>query len=356
MRRRARMFGDGRFFTGDGRARFVPTPFRLPREQVTAAYPFVLNTGRVRDHWHTMTRTAKSPRLSGHIAEPFCELHPDDAARLGVGPAQLVAVESAYGTAVVRAAVTDRQRPGSVYVPMHWTDRYASKGRVDAVVAPETDPVSGQPGLKYTPVAVRPYAACWYGFAVMRTAPLAPSAGYWALAKCDGGWRVELAGDTAPEDWGAFARRFFGMEATAAPDEGDLLAYRDAQSGQHRFAVFDGKRLSGALFVGPAPVAVSRIWMAGRLDGDIEAPAERLRLLAGRGGDNLPDPGAIVCSCFSVGVNQIAAAVLSGGCTTVEAVGAALGAGTNCGSCRAEIQRLIHETDTPARVAAHASA
>jgi assimilatory nitrate reductase catalytic subunit len=350
----ARMFGDGRFFTGDGRARFVPTPYRLPRELVTGAYPYVLNTGRVRDHWHTMTRTAKSSRLSGHIAEPFCELHPDDAARLGIAPAQLVAVESAYGTAVVRAAVTDRQRPGSVYVPMHWTDRYASKGRVDAVVAPETDPVSGQPGLKYTPVAVRPYAARWYGFAVMRTAPLAPSAGYWALAKCDGGWRVELAGDTVPEDWGAFARRFLGMEATAAPDEGDLLAYRDAQSGHHRFAVFDGKRLSGALFVGPAPVAVSRTWMAGRLDGDIEAPAERLRLLAGRGGDNLPDPGAVVCSCFSVGVNQIAAAVLSGGCTTVEAVGTALGAGTNCGSCRAEIQRLIHETDTPARVAAHA--
>jgi assimilatory nitrate reductase catalytic subunit len=352
----ARMFADGRYFTPDRRARFVPTPYRLPRELVSDAYPFVLNTGRVRDHWHTLTRTAKSPRLSGHMAEPYCELHPDDAARFGIAPAELVTVESVYGMAVVRAAVTERQRPGSVYVPMHWTDRYASKGRVDAVVAPETDPISGQPGLKYTPVAVRPYAARWYGFAVMRDIPQALSAGYWALAKCEGGWRIELAGDAVPEDWDAFARRLFGMAAVAAPDEGDLLAYRDAQSGQHRFAVFDGKRLSGALFVGPAPVAVSRTWMAGRLDSGTDAPADRLRLLAGRGGDNLPDPGAIVCSCFSVGVNQIAAAVLSGGCPTVEAVGAALGAGTNCGSCRAEIQRLIHDTDTPARVAAHAPA
>ena len=262
--------------------------------------------------------------------------------------------KSIRGRAVVRAAVTDRQRRGSVYVPMHWTDQFASLGRVDALVAPETDPQSGQPGLKYTPVAVRAYKAAWFGFAVLRDRPDTISSEYWALAKCNGGWRIELAAGSAPADWTAFARALLGLKACAADDESDLLAYHDAQSGRRRFAAFDGDRLCGALFVGPQPVAVSRAWLTGRLEAETDAPTERLRLLAGRGGEDMPDPGSIVCSCFSVGVNQIAAAVLSGGCATVDAVGEALGAGTNCGSCRAEIERLIHETDAEDRVSSGA--
>jgi len=349
----APVFSDGRFFTDDGRARFVATPVRMPAALTDDIYPFVLNTGRVRDHWHTMTRTAKSPRLSGHIAEPFCELHPADAERLGIAAAELVEVTSARGRAILRASVTERQRPGAVFAPMHWTGQYASLGRIDALVAPETDPVSGQPGSKYTPVAVRPYAAAWYGFAVLREAPAAVDAEYWAHAKCGSGWRLELAGAGMPDDWSAFAHALFGL---GAGDESDLLAYHDAHSGQHRFAVISDGRVAGALFVGPAPVAVSRAWMSERLDTMAGPPAERLRLLAGRGGMDMPDPGAIVCACFSVGVNQIATAILDGGCTTVDAVGAALSAGTNCGSCRAEIQKLIHDTILPEEVARHASA
>jgi len=100
---------------------------------------------------------------------------------------------------------------------MHWTGQYASLGRVDALVAPETDPVSGQPGLKYTPVAVRPYTAAWYGFAVMREAPGPVPAGYWALAHCTGGWRVELADTEAPADWTVFARALLAPGRASCP-------------------------------------------------------------------------------------------------------------------------------------------
>jgi assimilatory nitrate reductase catalytic subunit len=342
-----RFFADGRFFTPDGRARFVATPVRAPRSP-DAAYPFVLNTGRVRDHWHTMTRTAKSVRLSAHFAEPFCEIHPDDAAALGVLPATLVEVASAYGRAVVRTLVTERQRLGSVYVPMHWTGQYASAGRVDALTCPETDPVSGQPGLKYTAVRVRPFAAAWYGFAVLRQAPETIGCDYWALARANGGLRLELAGKEVPDDWTAFACRLFG-----AAD--DVLAYHDAPALRYRFAAFDGARLAGALFVGREPVAVSRSWICERLEIDAASPADRLRILAGRGGGNLPEPGAVVCSCFSIGVNQIAAAVSAQGCRSVDAVGALLGAGTNCGSCRAEIQRIIQDATATEKVGGHAA-
>jgi assimilatory nitrate reductase catalytic subunit len=157
-----------------------------------------------------------------------------------------------------------------------------------------------------------------------------------------------LAGKGTPADWTAFARRLFGTAD-------DLLAYHDAPALRYRFAAFDGERLAGALFVARTPVAVSRSWICERLETDAATPADRLRILAGRGGGNLPEPGAVVCSCFSIGVNQIATAVSVQGCRSVDAVGALLGAGTNCGSCRAEIQRIIQDAGVTEKVGGHAA-
>jgi len=154
-----RFFADGRFYHADGKARFVATPFRAPVAQISERYPFVLNTGRIRDQWHTMTRTAKTPRLMAHVGEPFAEIHPDDARVIGVKAAHLVEIESAHGQAVLRVVVTERQRRGSLFAPMHWTEQYASLARVDALAASAVDPVSGQPELKFTAVSAVPYAA-----------------------------------------------------------------------------------------------------------------------------------------------------------------------------------------------------
>ncbi len=331
-----RFFADGQFYTPDRRARFIATPFRAPAEQVSEDLPFILNTGRVRDQWHTMTRTALSPRLMGHIAEPFIELHPDDAAACGLAPAALAEVKNARGSIVVRALVSADQKRGSVFVPLHWTDQIASNARVDVLVNPATDPVSGQPELKHSAVAVQPFHAAWYGFAVMTAMPGEIATGYWAKARTKAGWRIELADAALPQDWTSFARALFGFENE---DQIDLLAYHDTATSHHRFAAFRGEHLVGALFVAPEPVAVSRSWAADQLGKAIAAP-DRLRLLAGRAGAAQPDRGALVCSCFDVGAGQIAAAVANG-CRTVAAVGEALQAGTNCGSCRSEIARII---------------
>ena len=142
-----RLFADGQFYTADRRARFVATPASPPPE-ATREFPLVLNTGRARDHWHTMTRTGLSPRLSAHAPEPYVEMHPDDAAARGIRPETLVEVRSPHGRMTARVAITDGQRKGSVFVPMHWTDQHASSARVDALVEARTDPVSGQPALE----------------------------------------------------------------------------------------------------------------------------------------------------------------------------------------------------------------
>ncbi|UJW75019.1 nitrate reductase [Rhizobium sp. SL42] len=330
-----RFFADGHFYHADRRARFVATPSKLP-SRTSLDFPLILNTGRVRDHWHTMTRTGKSARLSAHIAEPFAEIHPLDAARYQIADADLVEFSVENGARIiVRALLTERQSRGSVFVPMHWTDETSSLGRVDALVPALVDPVSGQPALKHVPVTMRRYAAKAYGFAVSVEKPEGLDAAYWVVAKADGGWRIELGFDDADTNWEAWARKAF-----AIPTSIEVTGYADARSGDTRLAFFAGQRFLGALFVAASPVAVSRNWLVGQLREQQTEAARRYALIAGRPSADRPDPGAIVCSCFSVGANQITGAVRQG-CASVEAVGAALSAGTNCGSCRSEIRRII---------------
>lgn len=330
-----RFFAGGGFFTGNRKADFVAVDFIRPRRR-ERKYPYVLNTGRIRDQWHTMTRTGKAPRLLSHIAEPFAELHPEDAKTIGVGDAELVEINSQHGKVIVRAQISDRAQRGSVFVPMHWTDRFASRGRVDAVVAPETDCFSGQPGSKFTPVAVGKLDCAWYGFAVLKDKPTGLSTDYWALAPAEGGWRLEVAGLTEA-DFEALA-----SDLCSAPvSDVDLLSYKDSASGSYRVAFWQGSDLAAVFFFSTKPVEVSRQWACGLLSATATSPAERYRVLAGRAPADRPDCGAIVCSCFQVGINQILAAAKNGA-TTVEALGEALQAGTNCGSCRSEINSLLN--------------
>jgi assimilatory nitrate reductase catalytic subunit len=330
-----RFFAEGGFFTDDRRARFVAvTPPAEPR----ADLPFLLNTGRARDQWHTMTRSGRSPRLAQHVAEPYVEIHPADAQRLGVTPAGLIRLANHRGSYLGRAVVTTRQQQGQLFAPMHWNDQTAGRGRVDALVAPRTDPISGQPALKMTRVRAEAFALAWYGFAVVARRPQRIEADYWAIARTESGYRLELGGQAQPADWQAAARQLFGI---AEGEDVEFLAYGDRDKGVHRFAAFTDGRPLGVLYVAPEPVAASRAWVCRQFDaGQLDCATRRL-LLAGRAGQGAADPGPIVCSCFAVGRNQILAVLGEGKAATLDDVGRATAAGSNCGSCRAEIQGLI---------------
>ncbi|MBV8793878.1 MAG: molybdopterin-dependent oxidoreductase [Hyphomicrobiales bacterium] len=333
--RETRFFADGRFYHTDGKARFIPTPFRKLASPTSARFPFVLNTGRIRDQWHTMTRSAKTARLMAHVGEPFVEIHPADAAAIGVAPADLAEIKSAHGRAILRVVVTDRQRRGSLFAPMHWTDQHASLARIDALIRAAADPVSGQPELKAAPVAARRFDAAWHAFATSIRPIAADKADYFAKAIVKRGSRAELAGLAAPADWTTFARR-----TLALGDDDDVIAYHDAAAGQRRFVAFHDGLLAGAVFAATGPVAVARSWIVERL-GEPVPSAERLRLLTGRPGAEARDRGPVVCACFDVGRNEILEAAAELSEATVAAVGARLRAGTNCGSCRGEIATLL---------------
>jgi assimilatory nitrate reductase catalytic subunit len=334
-----RLFGSQRFFTPSGRARFVPTPAALPGQSTSIRYPLVLNTGRVRDHWHTMTRTAKSPRLSGHTAEPFVQVHPADASALGLQEGELAALRSRWGQALLRVRITDAQQAGSVFAPMHWSGQFAAQARVGSLINPCTDGLSGQPEFKHTPVALQPYRPRWHGFAMSRH-PLEPlESSYWSRARRDGMWHYELAGETIAEDWSDFGQALLRREGTVQWSE-----MRDTAQNRYRAACFSSDKLEALVFVGPNHQLPARDWLARLFAKDFLEPEERARLLAGAPAPgNRDDAGCVVCSCHGVGRNTLLRAMREQNLDTVELLGEALGAGTNCGSCIPELRTLIQE-------------
>ncbi len=331
-RKGGRFFADGGFYTADRKARMLALTPKPPAAKPTDAFPYRLNTGRIRDQWHTMTRTAKSARLSSHLAEPFLEVHPRDADKLGLVAADLAEVSSPHGTAILRVLVTDRVMPGQVFVPMHWTGEMSSAGRVNALVAPVVDPVSGQPESKASVAQIAPYRPTHYGFGMSRNEPVSTDR-YWAKARTDLGWRIELGLDDSPEDWLEFARNMFGITSNEVP-----LTVSDPGRGLHRMAFFEQGQLAAALFIAPQPVPVARPYLVGQIGAEFEPG-----LLSGQPGADRPDPGATVCACFNVGINTIRNAIAEKALGSVDAIGAALQAGTNCGSCKPELRQILED-------------
>lgn len=342
-----RFFATGGFHTPNGRARMPALQLGAPpgsSDSECGDDMMVLNTGRIRDQWHTMTRTGHLNTLSNHLAEPFAEIAPVDAERLGIDGAEIVEIVSSHSgedsSVRVRALITDRQAAGAVFVPFHWTDMFASQARVDALVSPVVDPVSGQPASKSERVQVRPWQVRSYGFMVTavlpRTLPDRDSH-YWALSPTKGGWRIEVA---SLDDAHSLMATCLAMVEHA--DILEIARYTNAaERQQRRILSVDGHGIV-AVFVSPEPVLVSRAWASALLCKDISSL--NYRWLAGRPGADQPDAGAIVCSCHEVGVNTIRHAIAEQGCNDLASVGRTCAAGTNCGSCRPEVQRLIDAT------------
>ncbi len=317
-----------RFFASGG-GRLVPTPFRAPVEDVSAEFPLRLLTGRLRDQWHTMTRTGAVPRLMAHLPEPLLTLHPDDAAGLGAG--DLVEATSDRGSAVFRLALDPGQGRGTAFAPMHWTAQLAPTARVNTLVAPHVDPVSFQPELKNAAIRVAPFAAAWHAFLLAPERLPAGIARFCAIVPIEGGWRHELAGDGPAEK--AFARLLAVLDAPGTA----WLRMEDPAAGLHRAAAMRDGRLAGALILGPDAALPPRAWLSALMsaDGPLDA-ADRAALLAGQRPDG-PPPSPLVCACNSV----TAAAITACGARDVAGVGEATRAGTGCGSCRPEIAALL---------------
>ena len=336
------VFADGRFYTPDRKARFVAVKPHMPAGTLDDDYPLALNTGRVRDHWHSMTRTGLSAKLAAHTAEPFVDLHPQDALLCGVRENELARVSSRWGSCVVRVRMSGEMTRRSVFVPIHWNGQFASDGRVGKLVNPVVDPVSGEPEFKHTPVRVEPFRVSWHGFALSRGAIPMEGAIWWTRVTGARFTRYELAGRGVAMGWPRSARAMLGVDDADA----DWLEYEDPGAGVFRAAWVVDERIEACLFVSPRPDLPSRAWLSGLFAKEKLEDVDRMGLLVGEPLERGADTGVTVCSCFGVGRKSIEQAV-RGGCHTPQALGAKLRCGTNCGSCVPELGTIIAQTLAP---------
>jgi assimilatory nitrate reductase catalytic subunit len=336
-----RFFANGGFFTPDRKARFVDPEQPAPRRPLSQGYPFRLNTGRIRDQWHTMTRSGVSTTLAVHRAEPFVEIHPTDMACVGLSDGGFARITTPHGNCVLRVMVSEGQQPGSLFVPIHWSDETASCARIGELAGADADPFSGQPELKATPASVAAVDFPFRGFVLTRRKIALPDGTWWVKVAVAGGFGLLFASDKTPELWSDFARALF------AGDE--IAEYADVSRAIYRVAGFRDGRLDGSLFIGPAEAAPQWDTAKAIFGEETIDDLPRRMLLSARPVDGLPETGPLICACFGVGLNAICEALASGHAASVEDIGAALRAGTNCGSCLPELKRIVQgRTEIPA--------
>ncbi len=337
-RDRDRLLDEGRFPTPDGRARFVAVRCQGVAEPVEAHRPIALTTGRLRDQWHTMTRTGQVPRLMSNAPRPTVEINAVDATLAGLSEGDVARLESRHGWSRARVAINDAQKPGTAFLAMHWSGCFAGSSGSGPLSNPATDAVSGQPELKHVPIRLRREPIAWAGLLVTRRDLRPTGFVHWSRRPVGGGWVYDLCGTETPDQGILLARQLLAATASA-----QLVEYTDRRGLAYRAAALDAAgALSEALLVAPPGQLPPRDWLPSLLSSQAAlTPAERMALLSGRSPAPIPAVGRIVCSCFNVGVDQIAGAVASG-CSTVDQIGAALRAGTNCGSCRSEIRAIVN--------------
>ena len=339
-----RLYADGRFETPECKARFVPVTFRPVAEPTDEDYPLSLTTGRIRDQWHTMTKTGSVPRLMQHMARPALQMHPADAEALGLAEDDLARIRSRRGEAIAPVRVDADIRQGVVFLPMHWGRLNARAGRANLLTGTFVDPLSKQPEFKHAAVRVERFEPAWRGTMLLAGERLelgrAMIEGYtYGVVHCAGDdhpvTTVELA-CVKPLTREKYRRLDQLLEQGR---DMETLTYVDRKHAIHRKAWLEDGRLVAVRWVGgdvSEALWLRKLMLEGRDVGEL-----RPFLLAPGGPVNKEDTkGRIVCSCNNVGEKELLAA-MQGGADSLDALKSATLAGTGCGSCVPEIKRLL---------------
>ncbi len=366
----ARLYADGVYPTDNGRARFMAQPYQAVKDERDAQRPFSLNTGRLRDQWHGMSRTGTLGRLFGHVSEPSVDLNPADMARLGLQAGDLVEVASRRGKLVVPAQPVDGVGTMQAYIAMHWGEEYLSGADAQGLVAagvntltsPAFCPTSKQPELKHAAVQISPVSLPWrllavawlpQGQALAVKEALKPLMSAFAFTSC-------VPFGREPHEQGKVGVLFRAASAVPASKEviqrieglmgvggGEVLRYEDAARGQRRAMRLskgaDGLRLEAFVLAGDVQ---AQAWIKPLLQDELLADAYGRALLSPSATPPVAvqSKGKQVCTCFNVTDVSIIEALPRCAGTPDERLGQLQGqlkCGTNCGSCIPALKQLI---------------
>ena len=350
---KSRLYGDGRFPTASGKAHFVRIDARVLAENTDARHPLHLNSGRLRDQWHGMSRTGKAARLFNHAGEACLSMHADDMARRGLADGDLARVRSRRGEIVVRVAASPEMRPGQTFLPMHFGRRHLSNAGVNELMAPAVDPYSRQPEMKHAAVQVEKASLPFQALA-MRTAvgeayaqeralawltrlqPLLARFDYASLALAGRDQPAVVLriahGESLPAEWDAEIDALLDLPAA------ECLAYRDARRNIDKKALIVEGKLAGLRLTGETAAGD---WLRETMVEGMPADELRRWIFAPLAAPPVATTarGRIVCNCLNVAEADIVSAIAGG--ATLELLQAGLKCGTSCGSCVPEIKRML---------------
>ncbi|AEF54302.1 nitrate reductase [Marinomonas posidonica] len=331
-----RMFTDGQFFTSDRKAHFIPITPVLPQQASNQEWPYVLNTGRVRDQWHTMTRTGDAASLARHTNQPYVEIHPRDVKALGLQDQGLARLVSPSGQAILKVKTSRATSPGQVFAPIHWTQAFANASVVSNLIPQVVDPLSGQPESKHAVIRLEAIAKkVLFGSILSRQTLDLSDFLYWCRIPSEHGFYYEVALSSAAD----VEKTVRNLTLQTGLSE-HWLEYQNPLSGQSRMAWLEEDQLALLLYWHSKPNNLSMDWLVTKLAPDSRVlEQERLAILAGSLAQ-AEDKGEIICSCFQVGSKQIQKAVAEGVGSVAE-LGSQLKCGSNCGSCIPELKQFI---------------
>lgn len=343
----ARLYGNGIFPTANGRARLISEPYCAPKERREARYPLILNTGRLRDQWHGMTRTGTAPQLFGHVEEAVLGLPPDELRRRRLTDGQLVKLHSRRGQIVLPVQADDRLRPGQAFLPMHWGERFLRGLGVNVLTLPAVDPLSMQPELKHAAVEVSRIDLPWQFFALAEgpvqhrfdsLRPLFDGLQYASFSPT-GRERPALL-IRAAHDEEPSAEWLDAIDAHLGLVDGPVMAYDDPRRGVGRRVRIEQSRIVALRLAGETAAStwLRELWKDSRADEELHrwllappgaAPGKAVGTFADK----------TVCNCMNVSQSRIQAGIENG--QDLEQLKSQLKCGTACGSCIPEIKRLL---------------
>ena len=342
----ARLYVDGRFPTATGRARFHAEPYRPVAEAIDARYPLHLNTGRLRDQWHAMSRTGRVARLFAHADTPALAMNARDMEFRRLKAGDLVRVKSRRGEVVVMVEASDSVRPGQCFLPMHWGARFMGGRGVNALTLPAFDAVSKQPELKHAAVQVAKAELPWRmaalamgdGAALLDAVQPLLRACEYAAAGLAGRDRdvltLRLAHTQAlPESMLAELDAALGLDDPLA-----VMHYQDSPRGISKRVRVDAGKVTAVRLTGETAAFE---WLRDVILEGVDAASLRAWMLApvARPPAGGTGRGRIVCNCLNVAEPDIVAAITAG--ADLAALQATLKCGTECGSCVPELKRLF---------------
>ncbi|MDP3672368.1 MAG: molybdopterin-dependent oxidoreductase [Telluria sp.] len=365
-----RLYEDGIFPTANGRAKFVVTPYRPLAEPVDARYPLHLNTGRLRDQWHGMSRSGTVAQAFAHAAEPAVVMARADMDRRLLMDGDLVHVTSRRGSQILAAQAGEDMRSGQAFIAMHWGQEYLS-GRgashgVNVLTQPAYDPSSKQPELKHCAVKVLkaelPGRFLVFGWAdetraLRLQASLRPFMEHFAFASCTlfGRARTGVLFRSA-DDYPAEAALVREIERLFGIDGPNVLRYDDKKRGNSRNILIEDGKLGAVALTGDI---TAEHWLKQMLESESSVAGMGRLLLSpsSTAPQGFKARGRIVCSCFNVAQAEIGAQLADMGEAAPQARLAALQeklkCGTNCGSCVPELKQMVAAAGKVAALAGH---